>query len=184
MINKPKSNQPKRNQREPITYALQDSEILELLAALPNTTMGRRYGFAFQLMATYGLQAADLRYLQVCDQENELWLRSSQHGVDQSGRSNQPCRLEALPIVSVDGIPQEWNLVSRVALGERLPPLGSDSEASQNLESYLNDKPVWREIQSKASRSGQNAMVSSFCQRYCSSAHNLCRTKGSADEES
>ena len=173
MSKQPKSNQPNRNQREPITYALQDSEILELLATLPNTTMGRRYGFAFQLMATYGLEAADLRYLQVCNQESELWLRSREHGAEQSGRTNQPCRLEALPVMTVDGIPQEWNLVGRVALGERLPALGADSEASQNLESYLNDKPVWRQIQNKATRSGQNAIVSSFCQRFYSSAHNL-----------
>lgn len=173
MINQPKGNQPKSDQCEPITYALQDSEILELLATLPNTTMGRRYEFAFQLMATYGLQAADLRYLQVCNQESELWLRSRRHGAEQSGRSNQPCKLEALPVMTIDGIPQEWNLVSRVALGERLPPLGADSEASQNLESYLNNKPVWRQIQNKATRSGQNAMVNSFCQRYCSSVTNL-----------
>jgi len=75
--------------------------------------------------------------------------------------------------MTVDGIPQEWNLVGRVALGERLPPLGADSEASQNLESYLNDNPVWRQIRNKATRSGQNAIVGSFCQRFYSSAHNL-----------
>ncbi|QNI53328.1 hypothetical protein SynBIOSE41_00796 [Synechococcus sp. BIOS-E4-1] len=177
------SNQPKSNQPKPITYALQDSEILELLAALPNTTMGRRYGFAFQLMATYGLKAADLRYLQVCSQESELWLRSRRHGAEHSGRSNEPCRLQALKVVNVEGIPQDWNLVRRVVLGERLPPLGNDSEADRHLELYLNDKAVWRQIQINAQRSGQKAMVDSFCERYASSAQNLDRAMGNADEE-
>lgn len=177
------SNQPKSNPPQPITYALQDSEILAVLAALPNTTMGRRYGFAFQLMATYGLKAADLRYLQVGNQESELWLRSTRHGAEQSGRTNEPCRLKALKVVNVDGIPQDWNLVRRVVLGERLPPLGNDLEADQHLELYLNDKAVWQQIQINASRSGQKAMVDSFCERYTSSAHNLCRAIGGADEE-
>ena len=177
------SNQSKSNPPQPITYALQDSEILEVLAALPNTTMGRRYGFAFQLMATYGLKAADLRYLQVGNQESELWLRSRRQGAEHSGRTNEPHRLEALEVVNVDGIPQNWNLVRRVVLGERLPPLGHDSEADQHLELYLNDNPVWRQIQINASRSGQKAMVDSFSERYASSAHNLDRAIGSADKK-
>ena len=172
------SNQTKNN-----TYALQDSEILELLAALPQSTMGRRYGFAFQLMATYGLYAAELRYLQVRNQESELWLRARRHGAEHRGRSSESCKLEAMPVVNIDGIPQEWNLVGRVAQGERLPPLGSDAEASQHLESYLNDRPVWREVQSKASQTGQTAMVDSFRQRYACAAHNLCDTDGSTDTQ-
>ena len=183
MSNQTKSSQSKSSQREPITYALQDSEILKLLAALPNTTMGRRYGFAFQLMATYGLRADELRYLQVRNQESELWLRSRRHGTEQRGHTNESDKLEALPIVDVDGIPQEWNLVSRVAQGERLPPLGSDSEARQNLESYLNDRLVWREIQDKASRSGQQVIVDSFSERYACAAHKLCGTNRSTDEQ-
>ena len=145
--------------------------------------MGRRYGFAFQLMATYGLKAAELRYLQVGNQESELWLRSRRHGAEQGGHTHEPCRLDALQVVNVDGIPEDWNLVRRVVLGERLPPLGNDSEADQHLELYLNDKPVWRQIQINAARSGQKAMVDSFCERYAFSAHNLDRAMGNADKE-
>ena len=145
--------------------------------------MGRRYGFAFQLMATYGLRAAELRYLQVRNQESELWLRTRRHGGEHSRRSNESCRLEAVPVVNIDGIPQEWNLVGRVALGERLPPLGSDAEASQHLGAYLNDRPVWREVQNKASQKGQQAMVDSFSQRYACAAHRLCSANQSIDEQ-
>ena len=145
--------------------------------------MGRRYGFAFQLMATYGLYAAELRYLQVRNQESELWLRARHHGAEHRGRSSESCKLEAMPVVNIDGIPQEWNLVGRVALGERLPPLGSGAEASQHLESYLNDRPVWREVQSKASQTGQTAMVDSFSQRYACTAHRLCGIDQSIDEQ-
>ena len=144
--------------------------------------MGRRYGFAFQLMATYGLRAAELRYLQVRNQESELWLRAGCHGTEHRERSQESCKLEAVPVVNTHGIPQEWNLVGRVALGERLPPLGSDSEASQHLESYLNDRPVWREVQNKAWRSGEQAMIDSFRQRYACAAHNPCSANQSIDE--
>ena len=177
------SKQPKNSQPKSSIYALQDSEILELLAALPQSTMGRRYGFAFQLMATYGLRAAELRYLQVRNQESELWLRARHHGAEHSFRSNESCKLEAVPVVNIDGIPQEWNLVARVAMGERLPPLGSDSEASQHLESYLKDRPVWREVQNKALRFGEEAMMNSFRQRYAYAAHRLCGTDGSTDKQ-
>ena len=162
---------------------MQDSEILELLAALPQSTMGRRYGFAFQLMATYGLRAAELRYLQVRNQESELWLRARRHGAEHSFRSNESCKLEAVPVVNIDGIPQEWNLVARVTMGERLPPLGSDSEASQHLESYLNDRPVWQEVQNKALRFGEQVMVDSFRQRYTCAAHRLCSADQSINEQ-
>ena len=177
------SKQPNNSQPQSSTYALQDSEILELLAALPQSTMGRRYGFAFQLMATYGLRAAELRYLQVRNQESELWLRARHHGAEHSFRSNESCKLEAVPVVNIDGIPQEWNLVARVAMGERLPPLGSDSEASQRLESYLNERPFWREVQDKALRSGEQAMIDSFRQRYACAAHHLCSANQSIDEK-
>jgi len=172
------SNQPKSS-----IYALRDSEILELLAALPQSTMGRRYGFAFQLMATYGLRAAELRYLRVGNRESELWLRARGHGAENSFRSNESWKLEAVPVVNIDGIPQAWNLVARVAMGERLPPLGSDWEASQHLEAYLKDRPVWREVQSKALRTGQQAMVDSFSQRYACAAHNFCNTDGNTDTQ-
>ena len=145
--------------------------------------MGRRYGFAFQLMATYGLRAAELRYLQVRNQESELWLRARRYGTEHRGRSQESCKLEAVPVVNTHGIPQEWNLVGRVALGERLPPLGSDSEASQHLESYLNDRPVWRKVQNKAWRSGEQAMIDSFRQRYACAAKRLCIANQSIDEQ-
>ena len=177
------SKQHKNSQPKSSIYALQDSEILELLAALPQSTMGRRYGFAFQLMATYGLRAAELRYLQVRNQESELWLRARCHGAEHSFRSNEVCKLEAVPVVNTDGIPQEWNLVDRVALGERLPALGSDLEASQHLASYLIDRPVWQDIQNKALRTGQQAMIDSFHQRYACAAHNLCNANQSSDEQ-
>ena len=162
--------------RDPLIYALEDSDILELLAALPNTTMGRRYGFAFQLMATYGLQAAELRYLQVRNNDTELWLRARSRDPGNNASANEPCRIDALPVVTDAGIAQDWNLVDRVARGERLPPLGHGMEAEQNLNGYLKDKPVWRIIQSKASRSGQQALMDSFCQRYACTAHKLCRS--------
>jgi len=162
----------------PSIYALQDSEILQLLAALPDTTMGRRHGFAFQLMATYGLKATDLRYLQLHNHDSELWLRARRVETDNSVEAREPLRLEALKVVNRDGIPQNWNLVGRVALGERLPPIGMDSEADRQLESYLLDKPVWQIIQNSAAQSGQQAVIDSFRQRYTCAARRLRSTDG------
>ena len=163
-------------QREPSIYALQDSEILQLLAALPDTTMGRRYGFAFQLMATYGLKANELRYMQVRNHDSELWLRQRRVDTDKSDEAREPCRLEALRVLNREDIPQDWNLVERVALGERLPPIGTDSEADRQLESYLLDKPVWRIIQNRAAQSGEQAAIDSFRQRYACAARSLRST--------
>ena len=173
---KPSSEAPLTMQRGPGVYALQDSEILQLLGDLPDSTMGRRYRFAFQLMATYGLKAAELRYLQVRNHDSELWLRARRLNTHTSGESTGPCRLVALRVLNLDGIPQEWNLVGRVALGERLPPLGTDSEADRQLESYLQDKPCWRIIQRNAVQSGQQAVMDSFRQRYACTGRNLRST--------
>ena len=162
--------------RGPSVYALTDSEILQILAALPDTTMGRRYAFAFQLMANYGLKAAELRYLQVRNHDTELWLRAGRLDTDNRLHSKQPCKLEALRVLDLDGIPQQWDLVGRVALGERLPPIGSDSEAERKLESYLQEKPVWRIIQNRAAQSGEQAAIDSFRQRYACAARSLRST--------
>jgi len=161
-----------------VGYPLTDAQILRLIDAMPDTTIGRRYRFAFQLMATYGLRPADLRHLQVRNGGTELWsvYRKSKGGT--KGDKTEPRRLYALNVHDLDGTPQDWNLIQRVALGEELPPLGDESESGQRLYVYLKAKPVWQSIQAEAAAEGQQAVVYSFRHRYAYTAHNRPMANG------
>ena len=161
-----------------VGYPLTDAQVLRLIDAMPDTTIGRRYRFAFQLMATYGLRPADLRYLQVRSGGTELWstYRKSKGGT--SGAKTDERRLYALTVHDIDGTPQEWNLLQRVALGEELPPLGDESESGQRLYCYLKTKSVWHSIQAEAAAEGQQAVIYSFRHRYAYVAHNRPQANG------
>ena len=161
-----------------VGYPLSDSQILRLINSMPDTAIGRRYRFAFQLMATYGLRPADLRHLQVRNGGTELWsgYRKSKGGT--KGDKTEPRRLYALTVQDIDGTPQDWNLLQRVALKEELPPLGDESETGQRLYSYLKDKPVWQSIQAEAAAEGQQAVVYSFRHRYAYVALNRPQANG------
>ena len=175
----PPAGQPnKQTTAKRIGYPLSDAQVLRLIDALPDTAIGRRYRFAFQLLATYGLRPEDLNNLQVRNGGAELWsgYRKSKGGT--SGAKTEPRRLYGLNVLDLDGTPQEWNLVQRVAIGEELPPLGSTGEAGQRLYKYLQDKPVWRSIQAEAAAEGQQAVAYSFRHRYAYVAHNRPTANG------
>lgn len=167
------SVKPKR-----IGYPLSDTQILRLLDALPETAIGRRYRFAYQLLATYGLRPEDLNNLQVRNGGTELWSGYEKSKGGTSGAKTEPRRLYALSVRDIDGTPQDWNLLQRVALGEELPPLGNTGEAGQRLYVYLKDKPVWHSIQAEAAAEGQQAVIYSFRHRYAYTAHNRPMANG------
>ncbi len=155
-----------------IGYPLKDSQILRIIDALPDTAIGRRYRFAFQLMATYGLRPADLRHLQVRNGGTELWSTYEKSKGGTSGAKTEERRLYALSVHDLDGTPQNWNLIQRVALGEELPPLGTESEAGQRLYVYMKNKPVWKSIQAEALAENRQLVIYSFRHRFASVAHN------------
>ncbi|KZR92381.1 hypothetical protein MITS9509_01368 [Synechococcus sp. MIT S9509] len=167
----PEGQAPAKTKTKRIGYPLSDAQVLRILEALPDTTIGRRYRFAIQLMATYGLRPADLRYLQVRNNGTELWSGYEKSKGGTQGATTEPRRLFALKVLDLDGTPQEWNLLQRVALGEELPPLGDLSETGQRMYVYLKSKPVWKSIQAEAQREGQQAVVYSFRHRYAYVAH-------------
>jgi hypothetical protein len=153
-------------------YPLTDAQILRLIDSMPDTVIGRRYRFAFQLMATYGLRPADLRFLHTRNGGTELWsdYRKSKGG--KKGATTEPRRLYALAVLDLDGTPQNWNLVQRVHLGEELPPLGELRETGQRLHIYLKTKPVWQSIKAEAEAERQQATAYSFRHRYAYVSHN------------
>ncbi len=155
-----------------IGYPLTDAQIMRLLDALPDTKIGRRYRFAFQLMATYGLRPADLRHLQVRNGGTELWSTYEKSKGGTSGAKTEERRLYALSVHDLDGTPQNWNLIQRIALGEKLPPLGTESEAGQRLYVYMKNKPVWKSIQAEALAENRQLVIYSFRHRFASVAHN------------
>jgi len=159
-------------------YPLTDAQILRLIDSLPDTAVGRRYRFAFQLMATYGLRPADLHFLHTRNGGKELWsdYRKSKGGT--KGDRTEPRRLYALSVQDIDGTPQSWNLVQRVHLGEELPPLGEIRETGQRLYIYLKDKPVWQSIRAEAEAERQQATAYSFRHRYAYIAHSRPTSDG------
>ena len=161
-----------------VGYPLTDAQVLRVIDAMPDTAIGRRYRFAFQLMATYGLRPTDLRHLQVRNGGTELWSTYRKSKGATRGAKTDERRLYALSVRDLDGTPQDWNLLQRVALGEELPPLGDESESGQRLYVYLKNKTVWHSIQAEAAAEGQQAVVYSFRHRYAYVAHNRPQANG------
>ena len=167
------ARKPKR-----VGYPFSDPQVLRIVDGMPDTESGRRYRFAFQLMAVYGLRPADLHFLHVRNNGTELWsgYRKSKGG--KSGAKTEPRRLYALNVLDLDGTPQEWNLLQRVALGEALPPLGSISNAARALGRYLHCQPVWQSIKAEAAAEQQIAVLYGFRHRYAYTAHNRPMANG------
>ena len=78
------------------------------------------------------------------------------------------------------GMPQDWNLTQRVALGEELPPLGDLGETGQRLYKYMKDKPIWKSLQAEALADGQQLTMYSFRHRYAYTTHNRPLANGQA----
>lgn len=171
-IDKPPTNEKR------IGYPLTDAQILRLIDSMPETTIGRRYRFAFQLMATYGLRPADLKFLHTRNGGTELWSEYRKSKGGSKGARTEPRRLYALAVQDADGTPHNWNLVQRVHLGEELPPLGELRETGQRLHIYLKDKPVWHSIKAEAEAERQQATAYSFRHRYAYTAHNRPMASG------
>ena len=162
-------------------YPFSDAQILRLIESMPDTRVGQRYSFAFQLMATYGLRPEDLNHLQVRNNGTELWslYRKSKGGT--RGAKTEPRRLYALNVLDPDGRPMQWNLLQRVANREELPPLGNNpdrGEAGQRLRQHMRDKQVWASLQAEAESEGEQATMYSFRHRYAYTAHNRPMANG------
>jgi len=113
-----------------------------------------------------------LRYLRIKDGSKgpELWTtyRKSQGG--RKGGRTEPRRLHPLHVRDVDG-PVDWNLQSRLQIGEQLPPLGQQGNAGDALGTYLKRKAIWQQLKTEIKALDEELTAYSFRHRYAKQAH-------------
>ena len=156
-----------------IGYPLSDAQILQLLDNLPEGEVHDRWRFAIQLCSVYGLRPEELRYLRIKDGADgaELWTiyRKSMGGT--KGAKTEPRRLHPLLLRDIDGSAINWNLQSRLQMGEKLPPLNREGDGSQALNQYLRRRKVWMVLRDEAEHQGEELTPYSFRHRYSKQSH-------------
>ena len=135
-----------------IGYALNDAQILLILENLPQGEKHNRWRFAIQLCAVFGLRLEELLYLRIKDGANgaELWTTYQKSMRETKGAKTQPRRLHPLLVRDADGSAINWNLQSRLQVGEKLPPLNSEGNGSEALSRYLRRRTVWLSMREDA----------------------------------
>ncbi|MFL0758936.1 MAG: site-specific integrase [Prochlorococcus sp.] len=166
----PETLNPKRD-----GYALSDAQILRLLENLPEGETHDRWRFAIQLCAVYGLRPEELRYLIIKDGPKgaALWsiYRKSMGG--RKGERTEPRKLNALLVKDSDGSYIDWNLQSRLQIGEQLPPLGKPGKAGEAVGTYLKRRAAWTQLKEEAKNQGEVLTAYSFRHRYAKASHAL-----------
>lgn len=167
-----------KRQKKVDGFPLTDSQVLRLLDALPDDDAGKRWKFALQLMAVYGLRPEDLRYLVTRNDGTELWstYEKSKGGI--SGDCTEPRQLHPLLVHDVDG-PVNWHLRQRIYLREPLPPLGDAGHGGEAMGTYLRRQPVWSSLRAEVAAEGQKLVPYSFRHRYSYVAHTRPKPDGS-----
>ena len=84
-----------------------------------------------------------------------------------------------------DGSAINWNLQSRLQVGEKLPPLNSEGNGSEALSRYLRRRTVWLSMREDAKQQGEQLTPYSFRHRYAKGMHtanipiaNICEAMG------
>jgi integrase len=120
------------------SFPLKDDQILRLLDALPRDDAGKRWRFALQLVATYGLRPIELLHLQIRP-DGKLWCNYQKT----SSRGRTKAR-ELRPLLSEWA--EDWRLIPRLLDGEPLPPLDSKGGAADCMRKYLLRQRAWKEL--------------------------------------
>jgi integrase len=117
---------------------LTDEQILKLIEDLPQDEAGKRWRFAVELMGAYGLRPVELMHLRV-EANGVVWCLYEKRS---GGGKTQKRQLRALHPEWAE----EWDLVGRLANGERLPPFGGGvAEAARR---YLMRHKTWQGLAS------------------------------------
>ena len=147
------------------TFAFSDQQIIDLLDAMPinaahakDAESAKRWKFAFQLMATYGLRPAEIHHLSVQQDEDGEFVRCDY--VKRTGGGYTPARdLEPFHLEWE----KDWELIERLKAGEPLPrPNKSVGTAAME---YLRKKSFFKDVYS------QGACTKSFRHSYSKRCH-------------
>ena len=147
-----------------IGYALTDSQILELIAS----EIDKKWQFAYQLLATYGLRPEELRHLVVKD--GELWTMYEKSMGGIKGEKTEPRKLAPLYIKDGKGL-VDWNLLERISNEEELPPLGQEGKGGEALGTRLRRNKTWIKFKKQAEKLKEDLVPYAFRHRYAKVAH-------------
>lgn len=154
-----------------VGYPLSDTQILTLLEGIPDTPVGRRWRFAVELLATYGLRPEELRYLVVEQRPEGLGLRCLYRKATGGSELTAPRSLYPLLVRDKDGKPQDWRLVDRVACREGLPSLGQPGKGGEALGTFLRRLAAWQQLRVEAAEVGEELTPYAFRHRYAKTSH-------------
>ena len=102
------------------------------------------------------------------------------------GDKTKPRRLYPLFLVDAEGKTKDYNLQSRVELGEALPSFGkNDGEAAMRLRTKLKRNKLWNLYRIETKDIGEVLVPYSFRHRYAKQSHaqkfplaNICNAMG------
>ena len=98
----------------------------------------------------------ELRYLRIRGGKDvsELWTIYQKSMGGTKAAKTEPRRLHPLLVRDADGSAINWNLQSRLQVGEKLPPLNSEGKGSEALSRYLRRREVWLSMLEDAKKRG------------------------------
>jgi integrase len=165
--------------KKKVGYCLSDQQILEIIAAIPDDTAGRRWRFGVQLLAVYGLRPFELNHLKIERGARGLELHTTK-GKSMGGLlglETDPRRLNPLFVCNETGAAVDWDLLNRLAAGESLPPVGAN--AGDAFNTYLGRRRrsghplmvAWDAAKDDARRQKQKFGSYGFRHRYAKASH-------------
>ena len=139
---------------------LQDIEILELLADLPDTPRARQWRLAIQLMAVTGCRGSEIGLMKVID--GRLFCETKKRTAKSAGVLRP---IAILPVMLPAGGTTDFDIVARLSEGEALPdiPYG---EVGNALWAFLRRaSDVWALLRLKYKKQGKK-LVPCYSLRY------------------
>jgi integrase len=175
----PNEHTPEPRRPKKIGYCFSDEQILQIVAAIPDDDSGRRWRFAVQLLAVYGLRPFELNHLEIQQgvEGPEVWTTKGKSMGGLKGDETKPRRLNPLFVCDGTGAALDWDLLDRLRKGESLPPLGA--EAGDAVNTYLGrrrrkDHPLmlaWDAAKEDARSRNQKFGSYGFRHRYAKASH-------------
>jgi len=152
---------------------INDKQIINLLASLPDNAAGQRWADVVRLMAELGLRPIELIYLSVKSDPKTgeaYWWCSYEKRT--GGGVTKARRLWQLPLHGEDGELLQWDLLKRwQAKLIELPPLRAGNGASDAISTYLNRRDGWRSLRAQVEANDQRLSCYSFRHGYSVRGH-------------
>ena len=183
----PPAHIPEIRKPKAIGYAITDAQILALLDSIGDKAIYDSWKFAIQLCSVYGLRPEELRHLSIKDGPNgkELWSTYQKSKGGKRGEKTEPRRLNPLFVRDGDGNTIDWNLQDRIAVGEKLPPLGKEGKGGEALGTFLKRRLFWQSLKKVAAAQGEQLKPYAMRHRYAKESHaagfpiaNICKAMG------